>query len=354
MKKLIALLLAMVMVLSLAACGAKEEAKPAETEAAAAAPAPEAPAEEAPAAITSLKVYGIYKSESPYFVNEAASIEKSLKAKGEEYGIDVTWTFLNCDGDAEKYMTQIDTAIADNADAIVTCIPDQTMSEAVVAKCEAAGVPVVACDDPLKDGNNNKLAPWFGIDAYNIGYAAGEWVADYATENNLVEDETVGILYMTMNTTSSCVPRTEGEKQAMADKLPGAFEGRTYEVDYVTTMEDAYNGASAMIAGHPEIKSWLVMVASEQGALGVASAIENAGLAETSCVVTLGCDETTGHWEEGNYSVIRAAAYFSGKVVGKAAIEAVVEYLVNGTEMPKEYATPAVMVDPTNYQDHVL
>ena len=354
MKKLIALLLALAMVLSLAACGAKEEAKPAETKApeAAAPAAPEAPAEEA--APKSLKVYGIYKSESPYFVNEAASIEKTLNAKGEEYGIEVSWTFLNCDGDAEKYMTQIDTAIADNADAIVTCIPDQTMSEAVVAKCEAAGVPIVACDDPLKDGDNNKLAPWFGIDAYNIGYAAGEWMADYATANNLVEDETAGILYMTMNTTSSCVPRTEGEKKAMADKLPGAFEGRTFEVDYVTTMEDAYNGASAMIAGHPEIKSWLVMVASEQGALGVASAIENAGLAETSCVVTLGCDETTGHWEEGNYAVIRAAAYFSGKVVGKEAILAVVEYLVNGTEMPAEYATPAVMVDPTNYTEHVL
>ena len=352
MKKLIALLLALVMVLSLAACGASA---PAETEAPAVdAPAAEAPAETEAAAPKSLKVYGIYKSESPYFVNEAASIEKSLKAKGEEYGMEVTWTFLNCDGDAEKYMTQIDTAIADNADAIVTCIPDQTMSEAVVAKCEAAGVPVVACDDPLKDGDNNKLAPWFGIDAYNIGYAAGEWMAAYATDNGLVEDESVGILYMTMNTTSSCVPRTEGEKKAMADKLPGAFEGRTFEVDYVTTMEDAYNGASAMIAGHPEIKSWLVMVASEQGALGVASAIENAGLAETSCVVTLGCDETTGHWEEGNYAVIRAAAYFSGKVVGKAAIEAVVECLVNGTEMPAEYATPAVMVDPTNYKDHVL
>jgi len=354
MKKLIALLLALVMVLSLAACGAKEEAKPAETKApeAAAPAAPEAPAEEA--APKTLNIYGIYKSESPYFVNEAASIEKTLNDKGAEYGIEVTWHFLNCDGDAEKYMTQIDTAIADNADAIVTCIPDQTMSEAVVAKCEAAGVPVVACDDPLKDADNNKLAPWFGIDAYNIGYAAGEWMADYAVANNLVEDETVGVLYMTMNTTSSCVPRTEGEKQAMLDKLAGAMDARTYEVDYVTTMEDAYNGASAMIAGHPEIKSWLVMVASEQGALGVASAIENAGLAETSCVVTLGCDETTGHWEEGNYAVIRAAAYFSGKVVGKEAILAVVEYLVNGTEMPAEYATPAVMVDPTNYTEHVL
>ena len=123
MKKLTALLLALVMVLSLAACGAKETT-----------PETKAPVEEAPAAPTSLNIYGIYKSESPYFVNEAASIEKALNDKGAEYGIEVTWHFLNCDGDAEKYMTQIDTAIADNADAIVTCIPDQTMSEAVVAK----------------------------------------------------------------------------------------------------------------------------------------------------------------------------------------------------------------------------
>ena len=41
----------------------------------------------------------------------------------------------------------------------------------------------------LMDGDGNKLAPWFGIDAYNIGYAAGEWMADYATENDLTEDD---------------------------------------------------------------------------------------------------------------------------------------------------------------------
>ena len=52
MKKLIALLLALAMVLSLAACGAKEEPKaeaPAADAPAAEAPVEEAPAEEAPA-----------------------------------------------------------------------------------------------------------------------------------------------------------------------------------------------------------------------------------------------------------------------------------------------------------------
>lgn len=90
MKKLTALLLALVMVLSLAACGAKETTPETKAPEAAAPVETKAPVEEAPAAPTSLNIYGIYKSESPYFVNEAASIEKALNDKGAEYGIEVT------------------------------------------------------------------------------------------------------------------------------------------------------------------------------------------------------------------------------------------------------------------------
>ena len=89
MKKLTALLLALVMVLSLAACGAKETTPETKAPEAAAPVETKAPVEEAPAAPTSLNIYGIYKSESPYFVNEAASIEKALNDKGAEYGIEM-------------------------------------------------------------------------------------------------------------------------------------------------------------------------------------------------------------------------------------------------------------------------
>lgn len=219
MKKLVALLLALSMVVSLAACSDSAEGQSQLSQST----PPTQSENSTPEKVESLNIYGIYKSESVYFVNEAASIEKTLNDLGEKYGITVDWHFQNCDGDPEKFMTQVDTAIADSADAIICCIPDQTMSEAVVLKCEAAGIPIIACDDPLKDGNDNKIAPWFGIDAYNIGYAAGEWMADYATENNLTEDPTVGLLYMTMNTVSSCVPRYEGEQAAWADKLGDAM-----------------------------------------------------------------------------------------------------------------------------------
>ena len=353
MKKLLALLLAMVMVLSLAACGASEA--PATEAPKADAPATEAPAVEAPAEDKEWNIYGIYKSDSTYFINEAWSLEKTLKEIAEPAGISVAWKYLSCDMDPEKCMTLIENAIADKADAIVICVPDQTMSVAIVERCDEAGVPVIAVDDGLIDGTGAKIAPWYGIDAYNIGYAAGEWLANYAKDNNMLEDETVGLMYSTMMTVSSCVPRTEGAEQAWADVLgEGVMADRTFYADFETTLELAYNAASAVITANPQIKTWLVMTPSENGALGCGSAIEEAGLAETSCVVALGADETAKQWDAGNYAVIKEAAYFSGRVVGREAGLALGNYLLNGTEMPAEYATPAIMIDQSNYKEHVI
>ena len=49
----------------------------------------------------------------------------------------------------EEYLKAIDNAIANNAVGVVTCIPDQTMSQAAVDKLVEANIPVVAADDAL-------------------------------------------------------------------------------------------------------------------------------------------------------------------------------------------------------------
>lgn len=129
---------------------------------------------------------------------------------------------------------------------------------------------------------------------------------------------------------------------------------RTFYADFETTLETAYNAVSAVVTGNPQIKTWLVTTPSENGALGAGSALEEAGLDKTSCVVALGADEVANQWDEGNYNVIREAAYFSGMVVGRTCGLALGDFLLNGTELPAEYATPAIMIDQTNYLEHVI
>lgn len=297
--------------------------------------------------------YGIYKVDGTYFQQEAAGLEAKLKEYCDNAGVSYTWHYLTCDNDPEKCMNQVDNAIADKADAIFICVPDQTMSQAVVDACKASDTLVVAVDDGLIDGDGNKIVPWFGIDAFNIGYSISEWLANYAIDNGLVDDPETGLLYMTMNTVSSCVPRTEGEKAAWAEIVGDKMADRTFEADYPTTQEDAYTNGMAVLTGHPEIKRWMTMGASEADSKGIGAALEELGLDDVSIVTSTGCSDMDEQWDAGNYAVCKAAAYFSGAMVGEAAATGVMEYLLNGKEIPLEYATPAVIVTPENYREFV-
>ncbi|HPG19512.1 MAG TPA: substrate-binding domain-containing protein, partial [Flexilinea sp.] len=162
-----------------------------------------------------LVVYGIYKAgDQTWFIDEGAAAKKAVEAAGGEF------IFVDAKMSPEEYLKAIDNAIANKATGIVTCIPDQTLSQAVVDKLQEAKIPVVAADDALQDADGKKLVPWVGINAYVIGEANGEWLANYAKENNLVTDPEVGLLILTMDTVSSCVPRAEGEYNKFTELLP--------------------------------------------------------------------------------------------------------------------------------------
>ena len=111
MKKIIAMLLACVMVIGLAACGGS---KPAETQAPAAeAPAAEAPAAEAPAEVkdVALKVWGPQEDQADANSFLPVMCEKFNQAHPEW---NITFTFEVCsEGDASKNVVQDPSAAAD-------------------------------------------------------------------------------------------------------------------------------------------------------------------------------------------------------------------------------------------------
>ena len=298
-------------------------------------------------------IYDIVKIDGTYFNNEAKGLAARLKELSEQYGFTYDFHYIGTDNDPEKHMTTIENAIADKADVIITCVPDQTMSMAVKDRCEEAGVLLIAVDDGIIDDDGNKIVPWRGIDAYNIGYAAGTWGANYILENNLVDDPEVGILYQTMDTVSSCVPRINGEIQAIHDIIGEAMDDRSWRADYQTTSELAYESSSAVIAAHPEIKRWVIMNASENGTQAAAALVEEQGLTD-SVIISLGADICVQQWPEGNWYSVEAATYFSGVKIGMQAIEDAMEYLINGKEMELEFAVPAVIVNKDNYTEYYI
>lgn len=292
-----------------------------------------------------LNIYGIYKAgDQTWFIDEGAAAE----AKAKE--LNAKFTFVDAKMNPEECLKAIDNAISNKADGILICIPDQTMSQAVVDKCKEANIPVVAVDDALEI-NGEKIAPWVGIDGYVIGEANGDWMANYAKDNNLVDDKECGVMILTMDTVSSCVPRTEGEFDKFTEILPNFDSARIFKGDTDGTTDKGNTAATAIITAHPEIKKWLVMTANEESAIGAVRSLETAGLDGKSCVIGLGAYLAKDEWNSQKGVCMNAAAYFSADAIGGASAEMLINHIRNGSEMPKETAVPAIIVTPENYKE---
>ena len=359
MKKLTALFLAAAMTFSLAACGGSGDGKkettaaPAQTEAQGGGETTAAPAEteaagtQAAASGEKGVIYGIYKAgDQTWFIDEGAAAQAAVEANGDEF------IFVDAKMSPEEYLKAIDNAIANKAKGIVTCIPDQTMSQAAVDKCKEAGIPIVAADDALQTDAGDKIAPWVGINAYVIGQANGDWLADYAKENNLVTDEECGLLIMTMDTVSSCVPRAEGEYDNFTAACPDFDTARIFKADYDGTTDKGNTAATAVITAHPEIKKWLVTGANEEGTIGAVRALETAGLQNDACVVGLGAYMAKDEWNDkgADGTCMKASAYFSADSVGAGSVEVLYD-IINGKEPAMETAVDAVVVTPETYKE---
>lgn len=289
-------------------------------------------------------IAGIYKfGDSPWFINEGKAAAETVKAMGAS-----DFLYLDAKDDGHLFLQMIDTVIAQNVDGVIVCPPDQTLSQIAVEKLSAAGIPVIAADDPLIDEHGVKLAPWVGIDAYEIGAESARWLVDYMVSRGLDKDEDVGILLMTTDTVSSAVPRTEGQLDVIRELLPDFPEERILKADYVIDLNVAYTAANSVIVGNPQIKKWMVLATADEGAIGATRAIEQAGLDKDSCTVGLGGYLAPGEFEKGTCH--KATAYFSAKDVGYYSAKHLM-MLLNGEEIPMEYAVGAIMVTEENYKE---
>jgi len=292
-----------------------------------------------------LTVYGIYKAgDQTWFIDEGASAKKAVEAAGGEF------IYVDAKMSPEEYLKAIDNAIANKASGIVTCIPDQTMSQAVLDKLAASKIPVIAADDALQDASGKKLAPWVGIDAYAIGQTNGKWLADYAKKDSLATKSDVGLLIMTMDTVSSCVPRTKGEQEAFTKEYPEFNASKIFTADYDGTTDKGNTAASALFTAHPEIKTWLVTGANEEGTIGACRALESAGLDKTACVVGLGAYLAKDEYKKAGGSPMKAATYFSSDSIGAGSIKVLLDKIA-GKDVPNETAVAAVIVTPENYKE---
>ena len=103
---------------------------------------------------------------------------------------------------------------------------------------------------------------------------------------------------------------------------------------------------------NPQITTWLVTGANEEGTIGACRALEDAGLDANACVVGLGGYMAKDEWNNkgADGTCMKAAAYFSSLQVGEGTV-IVLEQILSGQEPTMETAVPATIVTPENYKE---
>ena len=201
MKKLFALLLALAMVLSLAACGGS--AAPAPEAPAADAPAAEAPAPEAPAAKTAadLKLGFILGSREHAFY---CSIEEGILAAAEELGFEAV--VLESDLNGAIASERIEGLVVEECDAISLSVNDPTASTPAIVAADADGVPMFAFD--CTSSETDVIKSFVGTDNYQGGVVGGEATIKFLEANGLTDGAPIGIIGYPEP--QSCIDRENG------------------------------------------------------------------------------------------------------------------------------------------------
>lgn len=291
MKKTLALVLATMMVSSLAACGGSK-ADPAP---AAPSEAPAESAEAAPAADTSDITVGacIYKFDDTFMTGVRNNMTEAAKSLG------ATLEIVDSQNKQPTQNEQVDTYITKGVDAIAVNPVDLTAAGPVIDKAKAENIPIVLLNRQPSDEDMSKYdKAWYvGAKAEESGTMSGEIIADYFKEHKEADKNGDGkIQYVMLQGEPGHQDATLRTEYSIKALEAAGFEADKLAAD--TAMWDKVKATDLMktfIAAHGLDKIEAVLANNDDMALGAIEALKAEGYNtgdESKYIPVVGVDAT--------------------------------------------------------------
>ena len=326
MKKFLAVLLSLAMVLALTACGgSKTEEKPAESE---------KPAAETPAATDTVEVAVVLKSlAAEYWL----TVKDGCEAAAADLGIKDTVLGPNAESEIEAQVAMLEQQIGAGCDAIV-CAPNDAGAAAAALKAAVdAGVPVLAVDTNVgMDGQ----ACFVGTSNVDAAYQGGVWGAE-----QIAEGKGAVIIYGQEGDNTSNM-RREGYTKAMEEagiQVLDALSGQNTTDGATKVMED-------MLTAHPD-QIGLVLCHNDDSAIGAMNACKSAGISDV-VIVGFNGDVAAAELIQQGDPLLKATVAQQPYMMGYQVVEYAVK-AINGEEVPEVVNAPVSVITAENVDDYL-
>jgi len=268
-----------------------------------------------------------------------ASVTKGINEVAAQMGVEVVY----CDhaADQEKTMACADNFINMGVDGVIFANWVAGMAETLTAKYKAAGIPMVAYDGPQPG------AVSFGANNYQAGFLAGEYLGKYAKSRGWAPKE-VYLVAATIPAQAVIVQRVKG----CVDGVKSVFalpDANVAEIGGEQTGQ-SLNDMTDWLTAHPGAKYVLGFGHSDQPGIEIASALETAGLLETSAVAGQGASDEAlvdlrGRADKA--SPFKATVSYFPEHYGQYLVPVIVD-LIEGNPVPGEVTLEHAVIDRSN------
>ncbi len=357
MKKILAIVLAMLMVLSLFACGGTTTGTSPDASASTApstAPATDAPVASPDATQSNSGNYGenpldkvgFFDPDFDYSKGERYTLQYMTATAGPLYdSSSAAFAFwcgkMNMEyspmwssgGDNDAFLTNLQTFIDQGVDGFIFD-PDANTYMRIQEICTEAGVAWMGFMSPalnMEAEGTPLIHPFVGFDHYWFGQQMGLKLDDYMkTTWKDVPQEEIGYISVDFTMADVLHWRTTGAQDAFL-KLNPEMADQFFIADTVVTgptLDGANTVVTAVLSEQTTYTHWLVSVLFDDIALGSAAALDSMGFdAETACVVTIGGESLRRQWDNGIQDSWQYAMYTPTSIYAEAVVGAVYAFM---------------------------
>lgn len=346
MRKVLALLMAVVMTIGLVACGS-DKAEPADTEAKepAAAEKTEEPAKADDtadaSASTDKKTYKIGVSimeltAYTWYQGVIDGCNNWLADHGDEFGVDFEFDFEDSRSDVQTMLTNVENMASAGCDGIILFPADASSAIPTMKEFVAQGIPFIIGDYAQEPSSEEDVvwSTFVGHDMKALGQKAGDEAVKYL--DTLGKDDPVCLFISRPTSGQVSQDRYEGFKETVLAAYPKAKiieEGDTgagNRDSAQTLMENVLQREDTVdvVCGHNDAE-----------VVGAYNAAVAQGRNEIKFVGIAGDIDVLGWIEEGN-DMWLAEVLQDPVVLGYQATDAMYKVLVNNEELPERYDLP--------------
>ncbi len=290
MKKLLALLLALVMVISLAACGGSEPSKESKDPADSTDDGVTAMSEEDAAAARDagtltadaltgydqndngvwyysnypnykdfnedgeIKVAFICKFSGAWFTPKQEALGETLSAAG------YTYQFFDCNSDTQLFIDYVQNAINQEFDIVVLTPPNTTLLAEAIELLQEEGIAYMTTDDPGPD-KHGFYAPHYGLDDYYLHNELGKACGNSLKENGFMDDvaedfSNIKLLVCDIPTVEAVHKRNLGFQAGIVETL-GIPESQIQVLD-ITASDALQTKFGATLQNETTVEKWII------------------------------------------------------------------------------------------------